>query len=80
MWYVYILQCSDNSLYTGVALDDVERRLQEHLSGKGSRYVRAKLPATIVYQERHRKKTLALSREAEIKGWTHRRKLELIHS
>ena len=78
MWYVYVLQCGDNSLYTGVALDDVERRLQEHLNGKGSRYVRSKLPAKLVYQEAHLRKTLALKREAQIKRWPRRQKLALI--
>ena len=77
MWTVYILECADKSLYTGIALD-VERRLKEHASGKGSRYLRGKTPLRVVYTERKATKSLALKREAEIKSWSRQKKLYTI--
>ena len=77
MWYVYILQCKDKSLYTGVALD-VDRRLKEHRSGKGSKYLRSHLPVKLVYQEPFRGKSSALKREAQIKRWPRRKKQALV--
>ena len=77
MWHLYILQCSDKSLYTGIALD-VKQRVREHAAGRGSAYVRSKLPVKLVYQESCRSRSSALKREAEIKQWTRREKLALI--
>ena len=77
MWRVYLLQCSDGSLYAGIARD-VRKRLATHRSGRGSRYVRSRLPVRLVYQESCRTRSRALKREAEIKGWTRRRKLALL--
>ncbi len=66
-WYVYILRCSDNSLYTGIT-NDVERRLDEHNEGKlGAKYTRARRPVKLVYHEAIENKSLALKREFEIK-------------
>ena len=47
-WYLYILECADNTLYTGITLDP-ERRLTEHNNGTGAKYTRARLPAAMVY-------------------------------
>ena len=47
LWYVYVLQCSDNSLYCGITTD-VERRVSEHQSGIGAKYTRAKLPVKLL--------------------------------
>ena len=77
MWSVYILQCVDNSLYTGIALD-VKRRIKEHTDGKGSRYVRSKLPVKLLYHEPCRGKSRALKREAEIKRLSRSKKLALM--
>ena len=49
-YYVYLLRCSDGSLYTGYT-DDVERRLAVHQSGKGAKYTRSRLPVELVYWE-----------------------------
>lgn len=76
MWIVYIIQTSNKSLYTGIALD-VERRLKEHISGKGSRYLRGKSPLLVIYREKHPSRSSALKREAEIKRWSHQKKLAL---
>ena len=77
MWHVYILKCADDSLYTGVALD-IQRRIQEHSSGKGSKYLRGKSPFKLVYSETFPDKSGALVREAQIKRWTRSQKLALI--
>ncbi len=65
-WFVYIVECADRSLYTGVALD-VAERMAEHSRGKGSRYVRSKLPIKLLYRENCSTKSKALKREAAIK-------------
>ena len=75
-WTVYILRCADGSLYTGITTD-AKRRLAAHNSGKGSKAVRARLPACLVYAEPHADRSAALRREAEIKGWPRSAKLAL---
>lgn len=77
MYYCYILRCSDNSLYCGVT-NNVEHRLKEHNSGKGSKYVRSRLPAILVYAEVCANISSALKREAEIKKWTKMKKEVLL--
>ena len=74
-WFVYILLCHDNSLYTGIA-KDVEKRLSEHKSGNGGAYTRSHLPVRIVYQETQPNRSAALKREAQIKHWSRRMKMK----
>ena len=76
-WYVYILQCGDDSLYTGCT-DNVPRRLSAHQSGKGAKYTRSRLPVSLIYQEEVPDKPAALRREAAIKRLTRSQKLKLI--
>jgi predicted GIY-YIG superfamily endonuclease len=64
-WFVYILRCSDGSLYTGIT-KDVKRRSEQHNAGTASRYTRSRLPVQVEYQEPHATRSLALKREAEI--------------
>ena len=77
MWYVYMLRCSSNSLYTGITTD-VERRVGEHSSGKGGSFTRSHLPVALVYTERQKDKSAALRREIEIKSMPKTRKEKLI--
>ena len=65
-WYVYVLRCADNSLYTGVATD-IETRVAKHNTGKGAKYTRARLPVVLVYQEAAGDHGAALRRECAIK-------------
>ena len=65
-WFVYMLRCRDDSLYTGYT-DDVERRLAVHNSGKGAKYTRSRLPVSLAYQEACADKSTALKREYAIK-------------
>ena len=78
-WYVYMLRCRDDSLYTGCT-DDVERRLAVHRSGMGAKYTRSRLPVTLVYQEEVADKSAALRREAAIKSLTRKEKLALLQT
>tara|TARA_R110000782_G_scaffold125788_9_gene217458 strand:- start:2343 stop:2588 length:246 start_codon:yes stop_codon:yes gene_type:complete len=70
-WTVYILRCSDNSLYTGITCD-LNRRLNEHNHNNrlAAAYTRARRPVTIVYQEAHVDRSSASKREAIIKKMT----------
>lgn len=76
MWYVYMLRCADDSLYTGVAAD-VEKRFAAHKSGRGAKYTRSHPPVAIVYREVCADKGAALRREAAIKKLPRAEKLKL---
>ena len=76
-WFVYLLQCADGTLYTGIAMD-VSRRCQQHNAGTASRYTRSRLPVVVVYQEAHANRSLALRREAALKALSRQQKLSLI--
>lgn len=76
MWYVYMLRCADDSLYTGVAAD-VEKRFAAHKSGCGAKYTRSHPPVAIVYREMCADKGAALRREAVIKKLPRAEKLKL---
>ena len=78
MYIVYILLCSDNTLYTGITTN-IKRRLQEHKEGKGSKYTRARKAVKIVYTKKCRNKSYALKHEAAIKRLTKDKKIELIN-
>lgn len=77
VWFVYILRCSDGTLYTGVTLD-LDRRCRQHNAGTASRYTRSRLPAKLVYREEQPGQGMALKREASVKRLTRREKLALI--
>jgi predicted GIY-YIG superfamily endonuclease len=76
-WYVYILRCADNTLYTGVATD-VSARLATHNAGKGAKYTRGRLPVALLYQERAENRSAALRREHAIKKMRASDKRQLI--
>ena len=76
-YYVYILNCSDGTLYTGWTMD-VERRLEEHQSGQGAKYTRCRRPVSLCYMEEASGKKEAMRREYAIKRMTRQQKLALI--
>ena len=76
-WLVYILECSDNSLYTGIT-NNLERRLEEHRTGRGAKYTKHRNPLRVRYTEYRRTKSAALTREAAIKSLARSKKLALI--
>lgn len=78
MYYVYIVRCSDNSLYTGIT-SNIKKRVNEHnTSKKGAKSVRGKLPVKLVYKEKLENLSKALKREIEIKTWKKDKKENLI--
>jgi putative endonuclease len=78
-WYVYILRCADETLYTGIT-NHLERRLKAHNAGTGSKYTRARRPVAMVYQEEVETKGDALRRELAIKAMTKHQKQSLIEN
>lgn len=76
-WTVYILQCGDGTLYTGIA-SDVQRRFQEHQCGKGAKYTRGRGPLTLKYTEECDSKSDALKRELAVKALKKKEKEALI--
>ncbi|ELZ75987.1 GIY-YIG nuclease family protein [Haloferax larsenii] len=77
MHFVYVLRCSDDSLYTGYTTD-VERRVAEHDAGEGAKYTRGRTPVELVHVESYESKSAAMSREYEIKQLSRRQKLDLV--
>ena len=78
-YFVYILRCSDNTLYTGIT-NNLEKRLRQHngeITG-GAFYTQNKRPVTLVYKEKYKTHLEAARREAEIKKWKRERKLKLL--
>ena len=79
MCFVYLLECSDKSLYCGWTTDLIAR-VDTHNSGMGAKYTRARRPVKCVYYEELSDKSAALKREAEIKTYSREEKLALIKS
>lgn len=78
MFYVYILKCSDDSLYVGCT-NNLEHRLHQHNHSKfGAHYTKLRRPVTLLYSENFETLKGARRREAEIKGWRREKKLALI--
>lgn len=77
MWYVYILKCADDTLYTGIT-DDIERRIRQHNEGKGAKYTRGRGPVALVKSFEFQTKGEALKEEYRIKQLSRREKLELV--
>ena len=76
-WLVYIILCSDDTLYTGITTD-LQRRITQHASGLGAKYFRGRRPLEVVYQESGHTRSSASRRELEIKGMERSAKLSLI--
>lgn len=77
-WFVYMLRCSDDSLYTGVTTD-ITRRLAEHNgTTKGAKYTKARQPVTLVYSKKAKDRSQAQMKEAEIKKMSREDKLVML--
>ena len=76
-WFVYIAECKDKTLYTGVALD-VEKRIKDHNTTNKCRYTKFRKPLKLAYQEICDNHHLAIKREQEVKSFRRDKKLELI--
>lgn len=78
MYYLYILECADESLYAGIAVD-LERRMEEHNSSElGAKYTRSRRPVKLVYYKKFRNRSTASKEESRIKSLSRKEKLELI--
>lgn len=78
-WQLYILECSDDSLYTGIT-NDLARRMSQHATGKGAKYFRGRDPMQVVYLESGLDRSSASVREAAVKRLDRAEKLRLIAS
>ena len=76
-WFVYIVRCADQTLYTGVATD-LAARIAQHNGGRGAKYTRGRTPVELVYRERVADRSAALRRELAIKRMSSRAKRQLI--
>lgn len=77
MYFLYLLECKDGTVYTGITTD-VTRRFEEHKNGIGSRYTRSRKVKRLLYTEKHKDRSSASKREAEVKRMPKAKKLLLI--
>lgn len=75
--FVYIVECSDGTLYTGYTVD-IDRRIKEHNSGEGAKYTRGRSPVKLLHKESFNSRSDAQKREYEIKQLPRSKKEELI--
>ena len=78
-WVVYIIHCTDESLYTGIT-NNIEKRYAQHATQKGAKYFRGRKPKKLVYQEGGHDRSSASKREMEIKKLSRENKVQLILS
>jgi putative endonuclease len=76
-WFVYLVECADNSLYCGITTS-LNRRVDQHNSGTASKYTRTRRPVTLVYFQRMRNKSFALKEEYRIKQLSKAEKLAMM--
>jgi predicted GIY-YIG superfamily endonuclease len=76
-YYVYILRCSDGTLYTG-STNDLAAREATHNEGRGAKYTAGRLPVRVVYSESYESRSAAQRREAQLKGWPRAKKEALL--
>jgi len=78
-YFVYLLECNDGSIYTGITTD-LKRRFAEHENKKGGHYTRSHGALKILRSEKYPNRSAASKREAEIKSWRRERKIKLINT
>jgi len=79
MWYLYITKNENGAFYTGIT-SNLERRLKEHLQGKGGHYTKNNKPQKLLYTEQFDSKVEAQARELQIKRWSRKKKKALIEA
>ena len=77
IYYVYLVECRDKSLYCGIT-NDLEKRIEKHNNGTGAKYTRSRRPVKLVYVEEYPTKSLALKREYQIKQMSREQKIVCI--
>jgi putative endonuclease len=78
MYYLYILECADQTLYTGITVDLTRRTLEHNTSAKGARYTCARRPVKVVYSKKYLNRSLASKAESQLKKLSREEKLRLI--
>ncbi len=78
-WFVYMIHCTDGTLYTGITTD-VEKRYNQHVIQKGAKYFRGRKPKALVFQESGHDRSSATKRELEIKNLVRAEKILLVFS
>lgn len=78
-WYLYIVKCSNGTFYTGITTD-IARRINQHNTGKGSKYIKnyGKAPVTLMYSETYPNRSEASKRECQVKKLSRKEKIKLI--
>ncbi len=76
-WYVYMVRCTDNSLYIGIT-NNIELRIARHNAGEGARYTRSRRPVQLVWKEDQENESMARKREVQLKRLTKMKKEDLI--
>ncbi|MEW5701460.1 MAG: GIY-YIG nuclease family protein [Candidatus Zixiibacteriota bacterium] len=76
-WFVYLVRCSDGSIYTGIT-DDLDARIRKHNADKGAQYTAQRRPVVLLYSEIHSDQNGARRREAQLKRWTREKKEKLV--
>jgi putative endonuclease len=76
-FFVYVLRCTDGSLYVGHT-SNVPERIKAHNDGRGALWTAGRRPVVLAYQEQHRSEEKAIARERQVKRWTQAKKLALI--
>ena len=76
-WYLYIVKCRDDSLYTGITTD-IMRRIAQHNSGKGAKYTRSRRPVTLVFSKEYKDRSEASKAEYQMKRLSRKEKIKLI--
>jgi putative endonuclease len=78
-WFLYLIRCKGDQLYTGITTN-IERRLAEHQSGKGAKYLRGKTPLQLIFQQKIGSRSEALKIEAAVKKWPKVEKEKMINT
>ena len=75
-WYLYLVRCADDTIYTGISID-VSARVTKHNSGKGAKYTSTRLPVRLIYSESHPDRISAMKKELKVKKWSRKMKEDL---
>jgi putative endonuclease len=76
-WFCYILLCGDGSLYVGMT-NDVVGRVEKHNRGLGAEFAKRRRPVKLIWSQECLDRTVARKREVELKGWSRKKKLQLV--
>ena len=72
-WYLYMVRCADDTIYTGISID-VSARVTKHNSGRGAKYTSTRLPVRLIYSESQPDRITAMKREIQVKRWSRKLK------